>query len=294
MREPRGLVRPAGRRAAAGRSCEAGSTASGRRRWSRRGEGSHRTTACRRSPSSPTGRRRAADRQRSAADRAGRGVGRGVQPRREARSAGEFCARRTGTHCRATAGCCSSSTGSSTWRARSSASGASARAAGSRCSSAATSRTRCSCRSRRRRPRCLRSSPARASYANHGQRVVAGQRLMQAASDIFLGWRRSTGSMGERDFYVRQLKDWKGSVERRGELTPEGMASTAACADGRSRAPTPARVTGSPSPPTSAAATRSTSAIAEFAEAYADQNERDYAALTDAVASGRLTAETDL
>ena len=51
-------------------------------------------------------------------------------------------------------------------------------------------------------------------YANHGQRVVAGQRLMQAASDIFLGWQRVTGLDGEvRDFYLRQLRDWKGSAD---------------------------------------------------------------------------------
>ena len=51
-------------------------------------------------------------------------------------------------------------------------------------------------------------------YHNHGQRVVAGQRLMQASIDIFLGWQRVTGVDGQvRDFYVKQLKDWKGSAE---------------------------------------------------------------------------------
>ena len=51
-------------------------------------------------------------------------------------------------------------------------------------------------------------------YPNHGQRVVAGQRLMQAASDIFLGWQRVTGLDGQaRDFYLRQLRDWKGSAD---------------------------------------------------------------------------------
>jgi uncharacterized protein (DUF2252 family) len=54
----------------------------------------------------------------------------------------------------------------------------------------------------------------KSKYANHGQRVVAGQRLMQAASDIFLGWQRVTGLDGEvRDFYLRQLRDWKGSAD---------------------------------------------------------------------------------
>ena len=54
----------------------------------------------------------------------------------------------------------------------------------------------------------------KSEYANHGQRVVAGQRLMQAASDIFLGWQRVTGIDGKvRDFYIRQLRDWKGSAD---------------------------------------------------------------------------------
>ena len=54
----------------------------------------------------------------------------------------------------------------------------------------------------------------KSQYANHGQRVVDGQRLMQAASDIFLGWQRVNGLDGQtRDFYVRQLRDWKGSAD---------------------------------------------------------------------------------
>ena len=61
-------------------------------------------------------------------------------------------------------------------------------------------------------------------YPNHGQRVVAGQRLMQASSDIFLGWDRSPTVDGQqRDFYFRQLRDWKGSVEI-GSLLPAGLA----------------------------------------------------------------------
>ena len=56
----------------------------------------------------------------------------------------------------------------------------------------------------------LEDFTGQSGYPNHGERVVAGQRLMQAASDIFLGWRRWTGDDGvERDFYVRQLQDWK-------------------------------------------------------------------------------------
>ena len=91
----------------------------------------------------------------------------------------------------------------------------------------ATTRTRCSCRSRRPSRRCSSSSSARAQYSNYGQRVVAGQRLMQATSDIFLGWQHVAAGLDgqQRDFYVRQLRDWKGSVRRRGSMLPPGMAA---------------------------------------------------------------------
>ena len=114
-----------------------------------------------------------------------------------------------------TAGTCSRSTDSSTSPARSSASAASARAAGSSCCSAATTTTRSSCRSRRRRRRCSSRTSARAGTQNHGQRVVEGQRLMQATSDILLGWVHVEGrsTARERDFYVRQLWDWKTSAD---------------------------------------------------------------------------------
>ena len=76
-----------------------------------------------------------------------------------------------------------------------------------------------------------RAVPRPSEYANHGQRVVEGQRLMQAASDIFLGWIRTPRALDgdERDFYVRQLWDWKGSVDRRRDRLPDGArGSTAA------------------------------------------------------------------
>ena len=74
--------------------------------------------------------------------------------------------------------------------------------------------------------RCWSSSSARANTRNCGQRVVAGQRLMQATSDIFLGWQHITSSLDgqERDFYVRQLKDWKGSFAFEAAL-PVGAAA---------------------------------------------------------------------
>ena len=127
-------------------------------------------------------------------------------------------------------------------------------------------------------------------YGNSGQRVVEGQRLMQAASDIMLGWFRSPGLDGvERDFYVRQLWDAKGSalVE---VLEPDAME-----AYGRLCGTTLARAHARSGDAIAISSYLGTSeafdqALASFAEAYADQNERDYAALQTAVASGRVQA----
>ena len=88
---------------------------------------------------------------------------------------------------------------------------------------AGTATSRCSCRPRRPSPPSWRSTAGRSQYANQGERVVAGQHLMQAQSDIFLGWTRAPGPDGvDRDFYVRQLKDWKFSfpIEL---MVPSGM-----------------------------------------------------------------------
>jgi uncharacterized protein (DUF2252 family) len=132
-------------------------------------------------------------------------------------------------------------------------------------------------------------------YANQGQRVVAGQRLMQASSDIFLGWQRIEAGLDgkSRDFYVRQLRDWKFSIEI-ALLRPEGMQMygalcgwTLARAHARSgdRIAIASYLGGSDV---------FDKAIAKFATAYADQNERDHQALLDAVKSGRITAEQGL
>ncbi len=132
-------------------------------------------------------------------------------------------------------------------------------------------------------------------YANQGQRVVAGQRLMQASSDIFLGWQRTEAGLDgkQRDFYVRQLRDWKFSVEIE-TMVPPGMRMygevcgwTLARAHARSgdRIAIAAYLGGSDV---------FDRAIAEFAAAYADQNERDHKSLVAAVASGRIAAEPDL
>ena len=132
-------------------------------------------------------------------------------------------------------------------------------------------------------------------FSNHGQRVVVGQRLMQAVSDIFLGWLHvDTGLDGKsRDFYVRQLKDWKGSAEIE-QMIPEGMATY-----GKLCGWTLARAHARSGDRIAIAAYLGNNdsfdrAIVEFSKAYAEQNERDYQALTDAVSSGRIKAQTGL
>jgi uncharacterized protein DUF2252 len=132
------------------------------------------------------------------------------------------------------------------------------------------------------------------TYANHGQRVVAGQRLMQATSDIFLGWDRITGLDGvQRDYYFRQFRDWKGSLEIEG-MIPQGLSVYARLCGGtlaRAHARSGDRIAIASYLGKSDAFDQ---AIAEFSVAYADQNERDYQAMQSAIESGRLKAETGL
>jgi uncharacterized protein (DUF2252 family) len=132
----------------------------------------------------------------------------------------------------------------------------------------------------------------KSQYRSHGQRVVAGQRLMQAASDIFLGWQRITGLDGQdRDFYIRQLRDWKASAEVEAML-PKGMTVYAKLC-GWTLARAHAR-SGDRIAIASYLGKRDVfdRAIFDFAEAYADQNERDYQALLDAVKAGKIKAHT--
>jgi uncharacterized protein (DUF2252 family) len=130
------------------------------------------------------------------------------------------------------------------------------------------------------------------TYQHHGQRVVAGQHLMQAATDIFLGWQRVTDIDGvTRDYYIRQFQDWKGSVEV-DTMSPRGAALYArVCATALARAHARwgdriaiAAYLGR--------GDKFDRAIATYASRYADQNERDYEALLRAVRSGRVAAET--
>ena len=135
----------------------------------------------------------------------------------------------------------------------------------------------------------------RSRYNNQGERVVAGQHLQQAQSDIFLGWTRITNPEDgvDRDFYVRQLKDWKFSVPIE-VMLPAGMGIYAGLCGwtlARAHARSGDRI--------ALAAYLGSSgkfdqAIADFAETYADQNELDYAALQAAVKDGKAEAITEI
>ena len=132
----------------------------------------------------------------------------------------------------------------------------------------------------------------RSAYPHHGQRVVMGQRLMQAATDIFLGWQRIKGLDGvTRDYYVRQFHDWKGSADVERILVPGAAVYARIC--GATLARAHARW-GDRIAIASYLGKTDTfdQAIADFSTAYADQNERDYDAFTAAVNSGRLIAQT--
>jgi hypothetical protein len=133
------------------------------------------------------------------------------------------------------------------------------------------------------------------AYTHQGERVVAGQRLTQAASDIFLGWVGGVSPIDgqARDFYFRQLRDWKGSADPEA-MTPQGLTdygrvcgSTLATGHARSGD----RIAIAAYLGKSVAFDR---ALATFAERYADQNERDYERLQAAVDEGRVTAKIGL
>jgi uncharacterized protein (DUF2252 family) len=134
----------------------------------------------------------------------------------------------------------------------------------------------------------------KSTYRHHGQRVVAGQRLMQAATDIFLGWVRIKGLDGAtRDYYVRQFQDWKGSADVDNMLVPGATLYARLCAAtlARAHARWGDRIAIASYLGRGDAFDR---AIADFSSAYADQNERDYDAFVAAVNSGRLAARSGL
>ena len=127
----------------------------------------------------------------------------------------------------------------------------------------------------------------KSTYAHHGERVVRGQRLMQAASDIFLGW--SVGGAGHA-FYFRQLYDMKGSVDV-SKMSPRRLKMYAnlcgwTLAHSHARSGDPFQISGY-----IGSGTVFVDALTEFAYAYADQGERDYEAFAAAIASGRIEAK---
>jgi uncharacterized protein (DUF2252 family) len=132
-------------------------------------------------------------------------------------------------------------------------------------------------------------------FSNHGERVVTGQRLMQATSDIFLGWVHvKAGQDGRpRDFYGRQLKDWKGAAEIE-QMIPQGMAIY-----GRWCGWTLARAHARSGDRIAIAAYLGSGssfdrAMLAFSKAYAEQNQADYRQLTKAAQTGRILAQPGL
>jgi uncharacterized protein (DUF2252 family) len=144
-------------------------------------------------------------------------------------------------------------------------------------------------------PSVLEAFTKPSEFDNAGRRVVVGQRLMQATSDIFLGWVRvPSGDDGRRrDFYVRRLRDWKGSA------AIETMAPTTMQAYGELCGWTLARAHARSGDRVAIAAYLGSGdafdhAVREFTVAYADQNERDYATLVEAIKRGRIQAQFDV
>ncbi|HEY2195767.1 MAG TPA: DUF2252 domain-containing protein [Actinomycetospora sp.] len=141
-------------------------------------------------------------------------------------------------------------------------------------------------------PSVLEEFVGASEFENSGQRVVVGQRLMQAVSDIFLGWVRVDGPDGRtRDFHLRQLRDWKGSAQVE-TMIPETMQ-----AYGEVCGWTLARAHARSGDRIAVAAYLGSNeafdvAVRAFASSYADQNERDHQQLVGAIASGRILAET--
>jgi uncharacterized protein (DUF2252 family) len=137
----------------------------------------------------------------------------------------------------------------------------------------------------------LEANLRRSRYRQHGERVVQGQRMMQAASDSYLGWTRGLGPDERRHFYWRQLRDMKGSVEI-DKLRPVGLTLYAGICGW-----TLARAHARSGDPVAIAAYLGDSdafdqSITDFSERYADQNERDYAEFVKAIRKGRLEAVT--
>jgi uncharacterized protein (DUF2252 family) len=137
------------------------------------------------------------------------------------------------------------------------------------------------------RPSVLEPYAGKSPYVHEGQRIVSGQRLMQAASDIFLGW---TSSLQGQDFYFRQLKDMKTSIKLKGmsaySLADYGKICGSTLARAHSRTGDPAIISGY-----LGRTDAFDQAVTDFAAAYAHQVEQDYRVLLEAMQSGRLEAK---
>jgi uncharacterized protein (DUF2252 family) len=142
-------------------------------------------------------------------------------------------------------------------------------------------------------PSVLESVAARSDYANHGQRVVEGQRLMQAASDPLLGWTTVGGLDGvTRDYYVRQMWDWKTSadLETMDEVRMDVYAHLCGWTLARAHARTGDRKVLAGYLGTGRTFTR---AMQDFADSYADQNQRDFDAFKAAIADGSVPVASE-
>ena len=140
------------------------------------------------------------------------------------------------------------------------------------------------------KPSVLAEYLAPGPYENQGQRVVEGQRLLQTVSDSFLGWTRGTKT--GTDYYWRQLRDWKGSVDVENLKLPDLEYLADLCgwtlARAHARSGDPVAIAGY-----LGASDAFDEAMAGFAASYADQNERDYARFIDEINSGRLAVQFD-
>ena len=136
------------------------------------------------------------------------------------------------------------------------------------------------------RPSVLEAYAGKSAFDNNGERVVAGQRIVQAASDIFLGWTKSDEG---KDFYIRQLRDTKVKLEPQywdaKEMVDIAKLEGQVLARSHARSGDAAVISGY-----LGNSDEFDKAIGQFAIAYADQTEKDYAALSAAVASGRIKA----
>ena len=193
----------------------------------------------------------------------------------------------TARPCPTTAARSSSASRSSTWPARSSASAAWGSGRSSSCSRAATTADPLFLQIKGANASVLEGHLPKSRYRQPGERVVQGQRLMQGASDIFLGW--AEGAESGHHNYWRQLRDMKGSA------VIEAMTPTALTLYARVCGETLARAHARSGDPVAIAAYLGSkpgfdTPITDFAKRYADQNDRDYEAFTTAISKGRLDA----